>query len=499
MAPESSPSPTSRPSSAPDLGEADDLWLKVWRLHPRGCPIVAAERTLHGTAPEGAARFCGPFTHANKAGWWLFPPVDIDITWRGGLEFEHEVLTEYSDVDAVLIDFLLTDEQRPLTERWLPGGRTKFTWGLVEPGVVQLWTGAIFQTPPGWGLHVRSPINWAPRDLHVMEAVLETDWLHTDIWLNLKFDTVGQKVSLRRNSWPPLAQLVPVPRQAYDTPWRMEEATLHRRSQEADQVFSDFVDYNNKKFAHGGRQRWSAQDPSLTKDSTTYYRERRRVRSDGAPASRPDPALGASPPPSDHTAIPLTIRERATARDSGPDQSIRLAYGRYVTGVSRSAHAISLQLAFHLWAILAERAPRRVVDLGSGFSSYLFSLYARERAPELEVWSVDDDPAWLERTRAFLTAEGLSTDRTLLWPDLEEKHFELVLHDLGTMTTRERTLPAALSLGAPGSAIVLDDLHFARYRAHVERTLATGGFRAESVEAQTRDPIGRFSWVCYPE
>src|SRR5690348_4713172 len=51
-------SPTSLP--------VNDRNLKVWRLHPQSCPIVPAEKTLHGTANRAAVRWCGPFTHANR-------------------------------------------------------------------------------------------------------------------------------------------------------------------------------------------------------------------------------------------------------------------------------------------------------------------------------------------------------------------------------------------------------------------------------------------------
>jgi hypothetical protein len=234
---------------------------------------------LRGTAHKGAARFCGPFTHANKAGWWLFPPVDVDITWRGGSEFDYELLTPYSNADYHLIRFLLDDSDGATPEKWISEeGRTKFSWGLVEEGVVQIWTGCIFQTPPGWGLHLRSPINCAPSGFHVMEAVLETDWLQYDIWLNLAFHREGERISLRREAWPPVAQLVPIRREAYAEEWGLEEETLNRHTPEADRVFRYYVEYNEKKFARGGRQPLSRNDPSLTKDSTTYYRERRRLR-----------------------------------------------------------------------------------------------------------------------------------------------------------------------------------------------------------------------------
>lgn len=255
-----------------------DFALKVWRLHPNGCPIVPAEKTLRGTANRAGVRWCGPFTNANQAGWWVFPPVDMDVVWKGGKDFDAQILTPYTDADYHLIRFLLKDSDGAEPNRWLgEGGRTKFSWGLVEEGVAQIWTGCIFQTPPGWGLHIRSPVNIPPRACHVMEAVLEADWLQYDIWLNLAFDRPNEVVRLRRDDWPPIAQLVPVRRETYDARWSLDEELLHRNTDEANSVFEYYVQYNQKKFAGEGTDRLSTADPAVTKDSATYFKERKRA------------------------------------------------------------------------------------------------------------------------------------------------------------------------------------------------------------------------------
>lgn len=264
-------------SSVDDMA-TEEFILNVWRLHPHGCPIIPAEKTLKGSANQAGVRRCGPFTNANKAGWWMFPPVDIDIVWRGGKDFEWELLTPYADDDYQLIRFLVDDAAEARVHAWLPeGGRTKFTWGLVEKGVVQIWTGCMFETPPGWGLHIRSPINFPPRACHVMEAVLETDWLQYDIWLNVIFDQRDQLVQLRREEWPPIAQIIPVRHESYDASWQMAEQLVNRNSPEASRVFDYFVEYNRKKFAGSGRDPASRTDPPVLKDSSTYYKERKRL------------------------------------------------------------------------------------------------------------------------------------------------------------------------------------------------------------------------------
>lgn len=257
---------------------AEDFRLKVWRLHPSGARLVRAEKTLHGTAHPGGVRFCGPFTSANAAGWWVFSPVDIDIVWKGGREFEHELLSPYDDTDWHLVRFLADDTDQEHIDKWSRGGgRTKFTWGLVDVGVVQIWTGCMFETPPGWGLQLRSPANFPPRACHVMEAVLETDWLQYDIWLNLVFDRPGEVVRLRRDEWPPIAQLVPMPRDTCSARWRMDEETINRNSADGEHAFQYWLEYNRKKFTEGGTAPIPFSDPPAFKDSSTYYKERKRI------------------------------------------------------------------------------------------------------------------------------------------------------------------------------------------------------------------------------
>jgi len=250
--------------------------VKVWTLHTHASRIEKAEKTLAGTANAGGVKWCGPFTYANAAGWWLYPPIDIDILWRGGKEFEHRLLLPWDNEEELLISSLLRPEDQADISKFCLGGRTKFTWGAVEEGVVQMWTGCIFETPPGWGLHIRSPINCPTQPYHIMEGILETDWLQYDIWTNLVFDRADEWVHLRRDQWPPLAHIVPIKRESYNESWEFSVEQVNRDTPEANRVFEYYVEYNMKKFGHGGKQALSTTDLNLTKDSTTYMRERKK-------------------------------------------------------------------------------------------------------------------------------------------------------------------------------------------------------------------------------
>ena len=255
----------------------DQFNLKIWRCHPHGVRIIKAEKTLNNTANAAANKWCGPYNYANMAGWWIFPPSDIDILWHGENRFTHKELSPYQNEEVPLVQSLIRPSDQCDTEKWCPShqGRSKFTWGAVEPGVIQIWTGCVFQTPPGWCLHIRSPINTVPQPYHVMEGVLETDWMQYDIWINLVVDKKDELIQLRRDQWPPLAQIVPIRREVYDEEWETYDQVMHRESEEANKVFEYWCQYNMKKFGSGGKQALTP-DMALTKDSTTYFRERKK-------------------------------------------------------------------------------------------------------------------------------------------------------------------------------------------------------------------------------
>ena len=263
--------------------------LNVWKCHPKAARIEKASKHLNGTANEAGVKMCRPYGSANQTGWWLWPPVDMDVVWRGD-KFERNEIEPYTAVDRQLVEKLIKDSDQTNIDTWCPEatGRTKFTWGEVEPELVQIWSGLIFETPPGWCLLIRSPINCGVQPYHIMEGILETDWMQYDIWFNVVFDKKDEVVKFRKDQWPPLAQIIPIRRETVDADWEIEtNEYINRDSPEADRVFSYWAQYNDKKFCHGGKQALSKIDPSLTKDGTTFHKERRRILKEEL---EPDPA-----------------------------------------------------------------------------------------------------------------------------------------------------------------------------------------------------------------
>ena len=169
-------------------------------------------------------------------------------------------------------------------------GRSKFTWGAVEAGVVQFWTGCIFQTPPGWNLLIRSPANFPTKAYRIMEGVLETDWMQYDIWMNLVFEKPNEWVHFRANQTDPIAQLVPQRREGTEVNWEIgRNEIINRDDADANRVFEFFVNYNKRKFGMGGKQILNPDDPNITKDSTAFYKVRADMMGKGKDSIFPLP------------------------------------------------------------------------------------------------------------------------------------------------------------------------------------------------------------------
>lgn len=178
---------------------------------------------------------------------------------------------------------------------------------------------------------------------------------------------------------------------------------------------------------------------------------------------------------------------------------LKVSYERYITRVSTETMAVSWSTACLLHALAGVLKPRRILDLGSGFSSFVLRSYAAAADHECQVTSVDDNRHWLQQTEEYLSQEGLSTEHLLHWDDFSQNlpvcRFGLVFHDMGNMATRAFALPKILRCLTPTGALVLDDMHKRRYRGRAHRDTARDGWQVFSARSCTLDSIGRFSEI----
>ena len=171
-------------------------------------------------------------------------------------------------------------------------------------------------------------------------------------------------------------------------------------------------------------------------------------------------------------------------------------YDAYTTHISNKLMAISLETAAFLRAWCEQLRPRRILDLGSGYSSFVLRGYAA-KYPDTQVVTVDDHPHWLEITHQYLVYENQSTDQLMSWDAFNQdphEPFDLIFHDLGSMPRRAEALPIVLQLAASSDCpIILDDMHKQRYARQVADLLGAWDHRYFDLSNYTLDPSRRFA------
>jgi len=150
---------------------------------------------------------------ASSFGWYAFPAEEVSLRWNG--------------VDV----FVREDEQwRPLVRSELPGFSEywnrhappeledlapPFLTRLPMPGFVQVWTGLLCSSSPGWSVLVRPPSNMRASFLYTAyEGIVETDHFKPcPLFMNIQLLATHTDIHLPKLV--PLLQVQPLLRDSY--------------------------------------------------------------------------------------------------------------------------------------------------------------------------------------------------------------------------------------------------------------------------------------------
>jgi predicted O-methyltransferase YrrM len=179
------------------------------------------------------------------------------------------------------------------------------------------------------------------------------------------------------------------------------------------------------------------------------------------------------------------------------------AYRAYTTTISPDPIAISLELAVFLYVVCEATSPSAMLDLGSGFSSYVCRLYAKgkDKIPAPVMYSVDESTEWLDQTRRFLRHHDCDCHNLLTWDEFvqhDRPSFDLVLQDMGDLGTRRRMLTRVLDMCRPGGMLVIDDMHVPSYRRALACELERLGHSYFSLRTFTKKRL-RYSYLVVPD
>jgi len=187
--------------------------VSFYRAIESGLPPARAGRSAGGTLPVRGVRYCEAVTSASAFGWHIFPPFGFSLMWDGetvawATGDEWYRLDEAAQYPNGLdrFDSAAPSECKGFCPPWLLRG--------VTPGIVQVWTGIIVSTAPGWSLLIRAPANlgrsWG---FETFEGIIETDRWTGPLFVNLRLIATDTPCSFPARY--PFLQVQPVPRSVY--------------------------------------------------------------------------------------------------------------------------------------------------------------------------------------------------------------------------------------------------------------------------------------------
>ncbi len=138
--------------------------VRFYRLAGQARPPQRADRSACGTLPTRAYRYCEAVTSASAFGWWVFPPIDLQLMWDGSDVFwYHDGADDWMPLlPSAQLPGFAAEFDRASPDR-LTGFAPPFLTALPEAGAVQIWTGLMVRTRPDWHLLVRRPLIFRPQ------------------------------------------------------------------------------------------------------------------------------------------------------------------------------------------------------------------------------------------------------------------------------------------------------------------------------------------------
>jgi hypothetical protein len=196
---------------------SEPVICRFYRLIPSAPEPRRADRSADGTLPTIAYRYCEAVASASGFGWYLYPPVSFSLIWDGT-----EIAWTYEGADgwealrgASYPGFLESFANvAPVGVRGL--APTFLVQGKL-PGVVQVWSGYLARTAPGWGLLSRGVANLTKTQPYEnYEGIIETDTWFGPLFTNVRLTRTNSPIEFHKRY--PLFQVQPLQRRSYRDP-----------------------------------------------------------------------------------------------------------------------------------------------------------------------------------------------------------------------------------------------------------------------------------------
>jgi hypothetical protein len=194
----------------------DGPLVEFFQLVPSAAPPRRADKSVGGVIPARALRYCEAITSASAFGWYVFLPLAFKVVWDG-----HDMLWTYDGVDEWLPltrDAVQYPGFSEMFDQAAPPGvrgfAPPFLAPSIQPGGLQIWTGCIAKTAPGWSLLVRGVANLSHSlSYQMLEGIIETDNWFGPLFDNVRILKTDIPVEFRSDV--PFLQVQPVRKDFY--------------------------------------------------------------------------------------------------------------------------------------------------------------------------------------------------------------------------------------------------------------------------------------------
>jgi hypothetical protein len=201
---------------APAAGPIDGPIVEFFQLVPNERPPRRADKAVGGVIPARALRYCEAITSASAFGWYVFLPISFKVVWDG-----HDMLWTHGGVDEWL-PLTRDGVQYPqfsaqfddIAPPDIRGFSPTFLAPSIQSGGLQIWTGCIAKTAPGWSLLVRGVANLGKSlSYQMFEGIIETDDWFGPLFNNVRVVKTDIPIEFRNDV--PFLQVQPVRKDLY--------------------------------------------------------------------------------------------------------------------------------------------------------------------------------------------------------------------------------------------------------------------------------------------
>ena len=197
------------------MAEIAEPVCRFYRLIPDAPEPRRADRSADGMISVRAYRYCEALRSASAFGFYIYPPIAFALMLEGDrVIWSYEGSDEWYALTGAqfpgFYDFFEARAPEPVRELAPP-----FLVPAREPGVVQIWSGYLARTAPGWALLVRGLANIPnTQGYENFEGIVATDTWFGPLFTNIRLKTTNSPVTFHPRY--PMFQVQPVLQQCYN-------------------------------------------------------------------------------------------------------------------------------------------------------------------------------------------------------------------------------------------------------------------------------------------